>query len=300
MDDYLIQSLDLSMIPVNESAILLDGKLLVMDNLDFPGRITPSNVMEDFKRRFPMKLSLNCILIVVKGTIRFSVNFRDYVAAAGTCAVITTGTIIEQVIIEDDSRCILLSFAHNDLPASVTYHQFNVHRLYALQVAQVPLLPQQLDMLISSYRMLRTILTDKVFAVMREETASHCVNLMASIIENGTDNQAAVTAKASRRDEIVARFLQCVHENYREHRDLGFYADQLCLSLKYMSHVIYEQTGRHPSRWIKDYVILDAKTMLRSGRYTVQQIADELHFPNQSFFGKYFKEAVGVSPKKWK
>jgi AraC-like DNA-binding protein len=67
-----------------------------------------------------------------------------------------------------------------------------------------------------------------------------------------------------------------------------------------MSHVIYEKTGRHPSKWIKDYVILEAKTMLRSGNYSIQQIADELHFPNQSFFGKYFKEAVGVSPKKWK
>jgi AraC-like DNA-binding protein len=104
---------------------------------------------------------------------------------------------------------------------------------------------------------------------------------------------------ASRRDEIVARFLCCVQENYREHRDLGFYADLLGLSLKYMSHVIFEQTGRHPSQWIKDYVILDAKTMLRSGRYTVQQVAEELNFPNQSFFGKYFKEAIGMSPKKW-
>ncbi len=81
---------------------------------------------------------------------------------------------------------------------------------------------------------------------------------------------------------------------------MRIYATQLGLSLKYMSHVIYEKTGRHPSKWIKDYVILEAKTMLRSGNYSIQQIADELHFPNQSFFGKYFKEAVGVSPKKWK
>ena len=67
-----------------------------------------------------------------------------------------------------------------------------------------------------------------------------------------------------------------------------------------MSQVIYGQTGRHPAEWIRDYVILDAKTMLRSGRYSVRKVAEELHFPNQSFFGKYFKEAVGVSPKKWK
>ena len=107
-------------------------------------------------------------------------------------------------------------------------------------------------------------------------------------------------SKTTRNEEIVAHFLQCVADNYRKHRELSFYADKLSLSLKYMSHVVYKQTGRHPSQWIKDYVILDAKTMLRNGGYTVQQVADELNFPNQSFFGKYFKEAVGMSPKKWK
>ena len=155
-------------------------------------------------------------------------------------------------------------------------------------------------MTIAVYQMLRTIMSDAAFAANRQATAFSCLALMLNIIMQEDESEQKSVNKTTRQDEIVARFLQCVANNYHAHRELGYYANELGLSLKYMSHVIYEQTGRHPSQWIKDHVILDAKTMLRSGRYSVQQVAEELNFPNQSFFGKYFKEAVGVSPKKWK
>lgn len=56
-------------------------------------------------------------------------------------------------------------------------------------------------------------------------------------------------------------------------------------------------SGRRPVEWIRDYVMLDAKALLKSGKYTVQQVSDMLNFPNQSFFGTYFKKESGVSPK---
>ncbi len=300
MDNFSKQSLDLLLMSARNNAITIEDKYLVMDNLEIPETTWPIHEIQADHKSYPIKLTKNYILIVVKGSVRFSVNFHDYVISAGMCAVITTGTIIERADSDSDAKFIILSFLRNDLGIVPSYQQVNVHRLYALQVAHVMLPPQQLEMIIQCYGMLRTILTDKGFSPLIEETANHCICLIASIIENCAVNQAHVSAKTSRQDEIVSNFLQCVADNYREHRELGFYAAQLCLSLKYMSHVVYSETGRHPSQWIKDYVILDAKTMLRSGRYTVQQVADELHFPNQSFFGKYFKEAVGVSPKKWK
>ena len=54
------------------------------------------------------------------------------------------------------------------------------------------------------------------------------------------------------------------------------------------------------SEWIERYVILEAKAMLRSSNLTVQQISDELYFPSQSFFGKYFKKSTGMSPKEFR
>ncbi len=280
MEELAINLLDKSILPANETAITLGDKMLMMDSLSSP---LAHPEAQNASGRFPMKLSMPHLLIVESGEVRFNVNFRDMVVASGCCALIGANAMVERVSVSDDARVILMlsTIQQHDQPVVI----------WKLHVDHMTMLKQV-------YGMMRTIMLDSAFALNREESIVSCLNLMGSII--GQAGNSNPDAKPSRQDEIVARFLQCVHENYREHRDVGFYAAQLRLSLKYMSHVIYEKTGRHPTKWIKDYVILEAKTMLRSGRYSIQQIADELHFPNQSFFGKYFKEAVGVSPKKWK
>ncbi len=279
-----MQPVDMSMMHVTAAAISWGDELLLMDTMGF----TVPIVGLDSPERYPMKLPLSCMLIVLEGEVRYRINFREIVAAGNTCAIIGESNIIDNVAYSDNAQFIELMFSQQGIGIG----QPSSHRLYALQ-------DEPMAMLKGLYGMLRTMLSNPVFNTRRDAVAN-CIRLMLSIVEQDDDHNATVKNKSSRRDEIVASFLDCVNANYREHRELGFYADQLSLSLKYMSQVIYEQTGRHPSQWIKDYVILDAKTMLRSGRYTVQQVAEELHFPNQSFFGKYFKEAVGVSPKKWK
>lgn len=49
-----------------------------------------------------------------------------------------------------------------------------------------------------------------------------------------------------------------------------------------------------------DYVVLEAKTLLKSTNLTILQISEELHFANQSFFGKYFKQHTGLSPMRYR
>ena len=67
-----------------------------------------------------------------------------------------------------------------------------------------------------------------------------------------------------------------------------------------LSNVIKELTGKSASQWIDDYVVLEAKTLLKSTNLTILQISEELHFANQSFFGKYFKQHTGLSPMRYR
>jgi len=99
---------------------------------------------------------------------------------------------------------------------------------------------------------------------------------------------------------IVDEFLKLVQKHYKNHSELKFYAGKLCLTTKYLAASVKNGSGRTPRQWVDDYVILEAKTLLKSSDFTVQQIADELNFPSQSFFGKFFKREVGVSPKQYK
>ena len=98
----------------------------------------------------------------------------------------------------------------------------------------------------------------------------------------------------------MEKFLSLVQINYKEQRGLEFYADKLCFTPKYLSKVIKENSGTSANDWIDNHVVLEAKALLKSTNMTIQQISDELNFPSQSFFGKYFKRHVGVSPKEYK
>lgn len=101
-------------------------------------------------------------------------------------------------------------------------------------------------------------------------------------------------------NRIADRFIRLVQEHFRTERFLDFYATKLDITPKHLSRTIKQQTGTSAVDWINRFVILEAKVMLRSSNLNVQQIAEELNFPSQSFFGKYFKKATGISPKDYR
>lgn len=104
----------------------------------------------------------------------------------------------------------------------------------------------------------------------------------------------------TRKEEIMARFLLAVSEHFREQRQVSFYADMLCITPKHLSTVVKEVSGRTAGNWIENYVVMEAKVMLRTTDLPVQEIANRLNFLNQSFFGKYFKHLTGVSPSQFR
>ena len=92
------------------------------------------------------------------------------------------------------------------------------------------------------------------------------------------------------------RFLTLVRNNYKDERTVEFYADKMNMTQKYMTTLIKKSSGKSAMQWIQEYVILDAKTQLSTSMSPIKQISYDLNFPSQSFFGRYFKRATGMSP----
>ena len=91
-----------------------------------------------------------------------------------------------------------------------------------------------------------------------------------------------------------------VEENFRKERRVGWYAEQLCITPKYLSETIKQVSKRTPNEWIDSYVTLEMRIMLKNTTKSIKEIAENLHFPNQSFLGKFFKEHVGMSPSEYR
>lgn len=100
----------------------------------------------------------------------------------------------------------------------------------------------------------------------------------------------------SRKDDICRQFLDLLIKHYRENRSVSFYADKLFITPKYLSATLRAVVGKRAGELIDDYVLLQAKVLLKTTDLTVQQISEELNFANQSFFARYFKHLTGISP----
>lgn len=114
------------------------------------------------------------------------------------------------------------------------------------------------------------------------------------------DDDKPAETRNSRRHYYVKDFMTLLQQDFRQHRSVGYYADKLFISAKYLSLIIKEATGRTATEWIDHFVILEAKNLLRYSGRNIQQIAYDLNFHNQSAFGKYFKHITGLSPSEFR
>lgn len=99
--------------------------------------------------------------------------------------------------------------------------------------------------------------------------------------------------------DLYNRFMELLQKDFRRHRTIKYYAQKLNISPKYFSTLIKKVSGKTAGEWIDEYVMLEARALLKCRRYTIQQISDMLSFPNQSFFAKYFKAHTGYTPTQY-
>ena len=101
-------------------------------------------------------------------------------------------------------------------------------------------------------------------------------------------------------DYVYARFIELVTRHHSKERGVGFYADKLCITPKYLSKIVKDTSGLSAPQWIDQYVILEAKQMLKHSDLCIKEISEELNFPNPSFFFKYFKKHTGLTPNQYR
>ena len=107
--------------------------------------------------------------------------------------------------------------------------------------------------------------------------------------------------KFSRKQERYHQFMSLLDTHCREQRDALFYADKLCITLSYLRMVCHACSSfASPKEIIDKRVILEIKVLLQSTDYTIQEISQLLHFPDQSYLGRYFKRHTGMSASEYR
>lgn len=275
-----------------------DGQLFLNDTIDeeWPRKI--KNFPE-----LPAKMRFTAIFLCLGGSAHTRVSGNDYIINENDVFMVSLGNIAEKIRISNDFKAISVSIMPDSKLMKFTYGSTRFLRNSLYEPSILTLTAEESKRMVSFFSTVKNIILfeSDMFKSEALEGASIMLAsyLSARIASQKKDTEQPVVTKW-RSNEMLRRFLIKVSQNYTFERSVQFYAKQLYISPKYFAQMIYKESGKHAKDWIRDFVIKDAKTMLKSGNYTVQEVSEILHFANQSFFGKYFKEAVGCSPIAYK
>lgn len=119
-----------------------------------------------------------------------------------------------------------------------------------------------------------------------------CSIFSASFLKEGKEMR--------RKIETFEMLVKLIEENFMRERTVAFYADQLCLTPKYLSVIVKSVCGKTVQQLIFKAIIRRSIYLMKNTDKTIQQIASDLSFPNASSFGTFFKKHTGLSPKNYR
>lgn len=123
---------------------------------------------------------------------------------------------------------------------------------------------------------------------------------LESIVKKRDESGDISIRTKERSEEIFEKFMEQLTRYHNKERNLSFYADKMNITSNYLSKLVKDYSGKTAAEWINEYIILEAKILIKHSQFTIQEIAYKLNFPTPSFFGKYFKRLTGMTPKQYK
>ena len=271
-------------------AIALDEGLVLTD------RITDETFPQS-----PMRTNFILMALCRKGHAQYTIDTCQHVVVPGDLLFISERHILDNYKASPDFECMGIVLS------TLFYHGFvqNVKNVSSLLLFSknnpvVQLTPQEVEVYSNYYQTIRKKMADNQHHFRTDLVKALLLamfydmsNVIWRVEQKGTRAQ-------SRADVLFASFIGLLEEHYRKERRVSWYAQQLCITPKYLSEIIKHVSKRTPNEWIDSYVILELRVLLKTSPKSIKEITKELHFPNQSFLGKYFKEHVGVSPSEYR
>lgn len=256
----------------------------------------------------PVRLDAYLVLFCIGGSVRMSVNMKEFVLEKDQLALLIPGYIGQVVDFDrehkEDIHYVIVGMSRRYL----SQLNLDLNRLFAegtifLSNPCVKLNKDERAIALRYLQLASGIMESSL------SNKSDCLGtLITSIfyLSEGIFSRELQRAKetsvlrSSRSEEIFSKFVRLLAEYHLRERTVSFYADKLCLSPKYFSKLIKNASGRSAPDWIDSFVILEAKNFLRYSDMSIKEIVYRLNFTDQPTFTKFFKAHTGMTPAQFR
>ncbi len=248
----------------------------------------------------PCRMMRTVVIICHSGEAILNTGFRKYLFATDMEILIIPGSILTIESPSDDFEveyCLFESSLYKEvrLRLGIPFHD------YMRTAAPFQHTPTTLAVSSCFMNMFRYIYNDKTNRYRGRIIKNHTQSFFLNIFDKTSQRFENDEPKGySKPDLIFRRYMALIQENYLRHRDVNFYASELCISSRYLALVTQDIAGRNAKKFIDDYTIMGLKVTILNSDASIQEIAYRYNFTDQSSLTRYFKQHTGVSPTKYR
>lgn len=279
----------------------IDNQLAMFTYSELVSQLQQKNptFLEDMRR--PHKFDFFLFINHTSGGVKFKLDMEEYeVETGGNIITCTPGQIISLESFTPDFDADVMILSRQFMESLLVYLKGTIPVRFGM-MRQVVFKNNEQEM------QMQKVFVQAVQHALKQTDNPFRLQMVQHVmmaIFYASDKPQSISNKSdvirTNADQLTKQFLELVKENFRKERQLKFYADELCITPRYLSRVVKECSGSSAADWIERYVVLEARALLKSTNMNIQQISDSLNFPSQTFFGKYFKRRVGMSPKEYR
>lgn len=232
------------------------------------------------------------------GSCTFSFNDKLYTMQGGDCLIVRRCDLLTGIHEDEDFKVDVVYVSPQFITLATPQSNYGTRGTLALFNNPIMhLSPEQQKVCALNFDYVRRRLAIDTHKFHRDAmiNAVQCMiidffDFHASIY--GTDD--TVTQQYA---QLMNRFLALLERgDYRRNREIGYYADILCVTPKYLSEVSKKVSGYPAAFWITRYTSLDIARLLRSKRLTFTEISDMFGFSSESYFSRYVQKYLGAPP----
>lgn len=230
--------------------------------------------------------------VCIKGVGTLKINHYEYNLKPNTIISVFPNNISKMIKVSDDFLLEMMFFSQDYFSSIPLRLEKNVF----IEINENPVIEVE-KRFISNVLELHSIIIKQYHETLayKDEIIQNLVQALlfeiASYYKTGE-----ILKKSSREDEVTKKFFLLLMDHFQTEKKLTFYANILCLTPNYLSSIIKKVTGNSFQEWIQIVVITEAKKQLKTTDQSILQISENLNFANPSFFGRFFKQYVGMTP----
>ena len=250
--------------------------------------------------RFPCHIKAGVFVLCTRGTVRATINLSEYTITHNDFVTVLPGSFIQIHEVSSDTRVCFAGFS-SEFISRVSYVETYLdflpmildNPIMALQEEVAQLYRNAFSLLIRAYSLPNTLDNKEILM-------SIFTIFFQGVGELYKRCKPTTNEPIKREHELYRQFIQLLMTHYTQEHEVSFYAKKCGVTPAHFSGAIRKGSGHSPLAIITGIIIMNAKAQLKSTRLPVKEIAFSLGFNNLSFFNKYFRKHVEMTPQEYR